>query len=302
MSEAPRGRVLAAYAAVYLVWGSTYLAIHFAIETLPPFLMAGVRFVVAGTILYGVLRVRGAPAPTRAQWQGAAVVGVLLLLGGNGSVVWAQQRVPSGIAALLVAMVPLWMVLIDWARPGGIRPRASVLAGLVLGTLGMLLLVGPENLAGSGRVDPVGAAVLVTGSLFWAAGSIYSRSARLAPPFVATAQQLLAGGAALLLFGVLAGEPAALDLAAISTRSLLALVYLIVFGALVGYTCYIWLLRVSPPAHVATYAYVNPVVALLLGWLLAGEALTARSVTAALVIVAGVAVVVLRRRRPPLER
>jgi drug/metabolite transporter (DMT)-like permease len=298
---APRGRVLAAFAAIYLIWGSTYLAIHFAIETLPPFLMAGARFLVAGGFLYLVLRLRGTPAPTRDQWRAGAIVGVLLLLGGNGSVVWAQQTVPSGIAALLVAMVPLWMVLIDWLRPAGVRPTVSVFAGLVMGSFGMLVLVGPEELIGGGRVDPVGALVLLAGSLAWATGSLYSRSARLAPPFLATAQQMLAGGLALTLAGFLTGEAAGLDVAAVSTRSLLALAYLIGFGALVGYTCYIWLLRVAPPAKVATYAYVNPVVAVVLGWLFAGEALTPRTLAAALIIVTGVAVVVVRRRRPAVE-
>ena len=298
------GRVVAAFAAVYLIWGSTYLGIRFAIETLPPFMMAGTRFLVAGGLLYGLLRLRGNPAPSRAQWGGAAIVGCLLLLGGNGGVVWAQQRVPSGIAALMVAAVPLWMVLLDWLRPGGLRPKTAVIAGLILGTIGMAVLIGPEGLIGGDRVDPVGAGVLVLASFSWAAGSMYSRSARLATPLLATGQQMLAGGAALLVLGVLVGEPARMDLGAASSRSVLALLYLIIFGSLVGYTCYIWLLRVSTPAKVATYAYVNPLVAVLLGWLLAGEALTQRTIVAALVILTGVAVVTMKRRRarPPTVR
>jgi drug/metabolite transporter (DMT)-like permease len=291
---ASRGRIAAAFAAVYVIWGSTYLAILFAIETLPPFLMAGTRFVIAGGALYLWLRAQGTPAPVRVEWRSAAVIGVLLLLGGNG----------GGVAALLVATVPLWMVLLEWARPGGERPGAAVGAGLALGTIGMLVLVGPEGVIAGERVDPIGAGVLVLASLSWATGSIYSRSARLAPGLMSTAQQMLAGGAALLLLGALAGEPARLDVAVVSTRSLLALLYLILFGSLIGYSCYVWLLRVSTPAKVSTYAYVNPLVAVVLGWLFAGESLSGRVALAALVIVSGVAVITTRRRQKkrPAER
>lgn len=294
----PLSGVLAAFLAVYLIWGSTYLGIRFAIETLPPFLMAGTRFVVAGGILYAYARLRGTPAPDREGWRRAAVVGGLLLLGGNGGVVWAQQHIPSGTAALLVALVPLWMVLMDWLRPGGLRPTGAVMVGLVLGTLGLGLLVGPDGWMPGSRVDPVGAGVILLASLSWAAGSMVSRSMRLSAPLLATGQQMLAGGAALLLLGFLTGEAGRLDPGAVSVRSVLALLYLVVFGSLVGYTCYIWLLRVSTPAKVATYAYVNPLVAVALGWLLAGEELTERMVAASLVIIAGVAVVTMKRRRP----
>jgi drug/metabolite transporter (DMT)-like permease len=291
-----RGRVVAAFAAVYIIWGSTYLAILFAIETLPPFLMAGVRFLVAGAVLYGAQRLIGSvPAPPRALWRPAIVVGALLLLGGNGAVVWSEQHVPSGVAALLVATVPCWMVLLEWARPGGARPTAAVVLGLVLGTAGIGILVGPDAL-GSGRVDPVGAAVLALGSFAWASGSIYQRGIAMpVSPFLFTGMQMLGGGACLTLFGLLLGEAGAVDLAAVSTRSALALLYLILFGSLVGYTAYIWLLRATTAAKVATYAYVNPVVAVLLGWLFAGEALTGRMAGAAVVIVLGVAVITATR-------
>jgi len=296
-STPSRTRVLAAFGALYLIWGSTYLAIRFGLETLPPFLMAGTRFLIAGGLLFVTLRVRGAPSPTLAQWKGAAVVGLLLLLGGNGGVVWAQQHVASGSAALLVATVPLWMVLFERLRPGGERPRGSTLVGLALGTLGIVVLVGPGQLLGdSGRVDPVGAMVLMGSTILWALGSIWSRGRAMAPPMMATAQQMLAGGSALMMLGMVSGELGRFDPGGISSRSLLALAYLIVFGSLIGYSSYIWLLGVSSPARVSTYAYVNPLVAVFLGWLLANEPLTGRVLVAAVIIVGGVVLVTFRRR------
>ncbi|HEX7051696.1 MAG TPA: EamA family transporter [Longimicrobiales bacterium] len=293
--EAPTSRVVAAFAAVYLIWGSTYLAIRFAIETLPPFLMLGARYLVAGAVLYGWLRFRGAPRPRRAEWGAATVIGGLLLLAGNGAVAWAEQRVASGVAALLVALVPVWMVLVDWARPGGTRPSARVLLGLLVGFIGLGLLVGPGELGG-GAADPLGAGALMLGSIAWAGGSIYSRHAPLpSQPLLATAIEMLAGGALLTVAGLSLGEGAALDLGAITGTSALAVLYLIVFGSLVGYTAYTWLLQVSTPARVSTYAYVNPVVAVFLGWALAGEPLTARVLLAAAVIIAGVAVITMTR-------
>jgi drug/metabolite transporter (DMT)-like permease len=292
--------LVSAFAIVYVVWGSTFLAILFAIETLPPFLMARARFFVAGSLVYGWARlVNGAAAPTRAQWQGTAVVGVLLLLGGNGLLVWSEQRIPSGVAALLVGTVPCFMVLVDWLRPGGLRPAGSVIAGLLLGLLGLVWLVGPDALLGGGRADLVGAVVVVIGSFSWALGSVYSRHAATPPsPFLATAMQMLAGGAALLVLSVVLGEPWAFDFGAVSRRSLLGLGYLVVFGSIVAFSAYIWLLRVSTPTRVSTYAYVNPVIAVLLGWALAGEALTARVAVAAAIIVSGVALITLAPKQP----
>lgn len=297
MTTPPRSRVLLAFAAVYVIWGSTYLAIRFAIETIPPFLMAGVRFLIAGGLMYAVAR-RTQGRPTAAQWRAAVVVGALLLLGGNGGVVWAELRVPSGIAALLVALVPCWMVLLDWAAPGGRRPSPAVLMGVLLGLAGLFWLVGPDAILGGDRVDPLGAAVLALASLSWAAGSIYSRHAPAPSPVLAIGMQMLAGGAALVILAAATGEFGAFDASAVSARSVAALGYLIVFGALIGFSAYMWLLRVSTPAKVSTYAYVNPIVAVLLGWALAGEALNARIGVAALVIVMGVALITLARRTP----
>jgi drug/metabolite transporter (DMT)-like permease len=289
-ARASRARVVAAFAAVYVIWGSTYLFIRFAVETLPPFLMAGARFAVAGAILYAWGRYRGAPTPSRVQLRGAAVAGIFLLLGGNGAVVWAEQRVPSGVTALLVATVPVWMVLLDWLRPGGVRPRRGIFVGLGLGLVGLVLLIGRGAL--SGGADPVGAAVLVVGSILWATGSLFVRHGpHPASALVANAVQMLAGGAALVAAAILVGELGQLDLATASTRSLLSLLYLGSAGSLVGFTAYTYLLRVSTPAKVGTYAYVNPVVAVLLGWAFAGETITGRTLVAAAVILAGVAII-----------
>lgn len=288
-----RAKLVAAFAAVYIIWGSTYLAILYAIETLPPFLMAAARFLVAGVLLFAWARARGVAAPTRAQWIACAIAGLLMLMGGNGAVVWAEQRVPSGVAALLVAIVPCWMVLVDWLH-GGNRPTGRVVGGLVLGLLGLILLIGPEALMGGGRIDTIGAIVLVIGGLSWAIGSLYSRGRKFPAPRMSTAAQMLGGGAGLLVLGTVTGEWSRVDPGDVSTRSMLALLYLIIFGSLIAYSAYVWLLRVTTPARVSTYAYVNPIVAVLLGWGFASEPLTLRMGLAAIVIIAGVALITLQ--------
>lgn len=290
--EPPRGKVIAAFAAVYVIWGSTYLGIRFAIETIPPHLMAAARFLVAGAILYAWARWRGTPAPTLRNWRASAVVGGFLLLGGNGAVVWAETRVPSGLTALLVAMVPIWMLVLEMhPRLGGRRPRAAVVAGIAFGLAGLALLVAPGKLAG--RVDLVGAGVLVLGCLSWAFGSLHSRVADLPKSgFLTAAMEMLCGGALLLLFGLATGQAAQLSLAAISPRSLVALAYLVVFGSLIGFTAYIYLLGATTSARVSTYAYVNPIVAVLLGWGLANEPMTLRTMIAAAVIISAVVVII----------
>lgn len=293
----PRTKVLVAFAAIYLIWGSTYLGIRFAIETLPPFLMAGVRFLLAGGLLYGWAVARGARSPTAREWRATTIVGSLLLLGGNGALSWAEQRVPSGVAALLVAVVPCWIVLLDWLRPGGERPHGKVVVGLLLGLAGLFLLIGPGAILGAGRVDLVGGAVLMLGSLSWAIGSLFARYLKLPSSLIATGMEMLAGGALLCFAAILTGEPGRLVLGQVALRSVLALGYLVVVGAIVGYSAYVWLLRVVPPAQVSTYAYVNPLVAVFLGWALAGEPLTARMLLAAAVIVGGVALITLARPR-----
>jgi drug/metabolite transporter (DMT)-like permease len=290
--QASRGKIIGAFAAVYIIWGSTYLAILFAIETLPPFLMAGARFVTAGALLFAWSWPRREGALSPAHWRAAAVIGGLLLMGGNGAVSWAEQYVPSSIAALLIAVTPLWIVLLDWLWHGARRPGMLTVAGLALGFGGLVLLVGPGQILGAGGVYLPGALVLVAGSLSWSIGSIYSRRATMpGGGMLGVGMQMLCGGALLLLLGLLTGEAGRLDLAAVSLRSWLAVAYLTVFGSIVGYTAYMWLLQVVSPGRVATYAYVNPLVAVVLGWGLAGEALTLRMAAAALVILSGVALI-----------
>ena len=289
--------VLAAFAAVYLAWGSTYAAIRIAIDTMPPLLMAGARFLLAGTLLYAIMRLRGEPAPERRHWKNTAIIGMLLLMFGNGGVTMAERTVPSAIVALLVAMVPRWMVLLEWLRPGGTRPTGRTILGLVIGFGGIVLLVGPGSLMGGERVDPLGAGIVTVGALAWAFGSIWSRSADLPRnPLVATGMEMAWGGFGLLLAGTLRGELGVLDPSAFTTRSVLAYFYLVIAGSLIGFSAYIWLLRVSTPARVSTYAYVNPVVAVLLGWALLDEPLTGRVLAAAAVIIAAVMVITLGKR------
>jgi drug/metabolite transporter (DMT)-like permease len=289
-----------AFAAVYVIWGSTYLSIRYAIETIPPFTMAGLRFVTAGGVLYVWTRWhRGVAAPTRAEWRSCAIVGGLLLLGGNGAVVWSEQWVPSGLAALLVATVPLWMVLLDWGV-GGSRPGPGLFLGLLWGLAGVGLLVGTPGVDPGEPLQLAGTAALLGASVSWAAGSIYSRSGGLpTSPRLATAMQMLTGGGMLLALGLVSGEIPKIDLAAVSLRSMAALVYLIVAGSLVAFSAYIWLLRHASAARVSTYAYVNPVVALLLGWALADEPLTPRTLLAAAVILTAVMVVSVKGKGRP---
>jgi drug/metabolite transporter (DMT)-like permease len=280
---------------IYIVWGSTYLAIRFAVETMPPFLMAAFRFLVAGGILYSWRRWLAKDAgPTPIQWRSAAIVGLFLLVGGNGGVVWAETRVPSNVAALVVATTPLWMVLFDFIRPKSrIVPTFGTVMGVVTGFLGMLILIGPQQLFGSSStLDSAGVIAVLLAAIFWSLGSLYSRKAELpSSALLGTGMEMLVGGLGLLLLGTVTGEWSQLAFTQISTRSLLSLAYLIVFGALIGFSAYTWLLRNAPTPLVATYAYVNPLIAILLGFFLAGEELSLRIVLAGLIIVSSVALI-----------
>jgi drug/metabolite transporter (DMT)-like permease len=292
--------IVAALLAVYLFWGGTYLAMKFAIETLPPFTMAGIRFTTAGTIVYLWQIARGSEHPSGTHWKHAAIVGALMLLGGNGGVVWAEQMVPSGIAAVIVATVPLWMALLAWLWQGGRRPTGLTWLGLAVGFLGILLLMkNSQNQTGSYSAGYTGYLALIAASLSWAAGSLYSRTASLPKaPFLAIALQMLTGGLCCLLAGLVTGEWSALDFSKVSPRSALSLGYLIVFGSLVAFSSYIWLLRKADPTMVSTYAYVNPVVAVALGWLLAGEQLAAQDIIATAVIVFSVILITKANYKP----
>ena len=305
-------RLVAAFLAVYLIWGSTYLAIAFAIETLPPFLMSGVRMLIAGLTLYAGTRLAGVPRPAPAHWRPAAVLGVLFFLCGYGAVAWVEQRVPSGLTAVLVAVMPLWAVLIDWLRPGGVRPPASLLLGVLVGLVGVAVLVLPTGgLGGAGQVDPLGALVLMCSSFLWAVGSLHARQASAPGNTMQFAgMQMLLGGVMLLGLSALAGDWRGFALSAVSLKSWMALLYLVTFGSIVVFTVFSWLLRVADTAKVATYAYVNPIIAVALGWALGGEALTVRSAVAAGIVVGAVGLIItarsavrtIRGRLPRLSR
>jgi drug/metabolite transporter (DMT)-like permease len=285
--------IIAAFAALYLIWGSTYLGIRFAIESIPPLLMAGTRFFLAGAIMYTIARWQGAPKSTFTEWRTAFVVGTCLLLFGNGGVTVAEQWVASGLASLLVATVPIYIALLAWISGSAPRPRPLVLFGLAGGFVGVGILVGPTLSRHSTPHAGVGMLVLLFGSLVWSIGSLYSRRAHNAPsPFLAAGQQMLCGGSLQMIAGFATGEARDLEFRHLTALSLGAFVYLVVIGAVVGFTAYIWLLRVCDPAKVATYAYVNPIVAVLLGAFFNGETLTARTALAATIILGSVAVVI----------
>jgi drug/metabolite transporter (DMT)-like permease len=288
-----KARIWTALITVYIVWGSTYLAIRFAVESMPPFLMAATRFLIAGAILFGWRWLAGDRRPLKIEWRSAAIVGFLLLTGGNGNVVWAEQHVASGVAALIVGSAPLWMVTIDAFRPGGKKANLQTWIGVVIGFVGIMILIAPWNLVRSSQSsDILGIVSLLFGAFLWAIGSLYSRNAQLPDsPLLGTGMEMLAGGLGLLVLGTMTGEWSRLDISTITARSLWGLAYLIIFGALVGYSAYTWLLRNAPTPLVSTYAYVNPLVAIFLGSLFAAEPLTPRIVVAALVVVSSVALI-----------
>ncbi len=283
-----------ALVAVYTVWGSTYLGIRFAEETMPPLLMGCMRYLAAGVLMlgWGLARRRpGERLPGWPQWRAAIVIGAALLLAGNGGVIWAEEHVPSGIAAIIVALVPLHMAWLDRVFYKQPVSRWSV-AGIVCGFVGLIVLVQPS---GSSHIDMGGVVVVLIGSFCWAAGSLYARTAP-APRGVATGSgmQMIAGGLLLGLAGVITGEAPHMHFDAVSTKSWLAVAYLVVAGSLIGFSAYAWLIRNARTSLVSTYAYVNPVIAVLLGAAFASEPITPRTLLAGGIILAGVAMIVAR--------
>ena len=286
--------LIAAFAAIYVVWGSTYLAIKYAIETLPPFLMAGSRFVVAGAFLYVWARFsKDYEKPSFKHWRTSFVVGTLLLLGGNGAVVLAQHYISSSLAALLVATEPFWIVLLSWLWLKGARPNWKVALGLLVGFLGVYLLIGGQSdSAANGDGQILGAFLVIAAAFSWATGSIYGLRATTPKSSILTSgMQMLSGGLVLTVVGSLKGEWTGFNVADVSTNSWLALAYLTIFGSIISFTAYSWLLKNAAPAKVATYAYVNPVIAVFLGWLIAGESFTAPMLVGAGVIIGSVALI-----------
>lgn len=295
---APLWLVVTAFAAVYVIWGSTYLGIRYAVESIPPFLMAGSRNVIAGLLLFGFAVARGHGWPARGHWRDAVIAGGLMLTIGNGCVTWAEQMIPSGVTALLVALTPAWMVLFDWLRPKGTRPGPLVIAGLVVGFVGVALLA-RQNGHGAGARYGWGVAAILASSIGWSLGSIFNRSAnKPASPFLSVAMQMICGGALLLGMALMQGEPKRFSFAQVTWLSFGAWLYLMVAGSIVAYTAYVWLLHVSTPARVSTSAYVNPLIAVLLGSTIGHEPFSQAVLVAGVMIIAAV-VLVLRGGSKP---
>jgi drug/metabolite transporter (DMT)-like permease len=301
--------VILAFAALYLIWGSTYLGILFAIQSIPPFLMAGVRYFLAGAILYAIAWVQGARGTAWVNWKSALAVGACLILVGNGGVTISEKFIPSGLASLIVATVPIHMVLLGWLSGMSPRPQPIVWLGLIAGFCGVAVLLGSASTTRvtalqSANRPFIGMSILLCSSFIWSVGSLYSRRAthRSASPFLAAAQQMLCGGVLLFVLGVLTGELREFHPGAVRTVSVIAFIYLVLIGAVVGFTAYIWLLHHCDPAKVATYAYVNPIVAVLLGAIFAGETLTLRTLVGAVLIIGSVALVITVQQLRPAEK
>jgi drug/metabolite transporter (DMT)-like permease len=295
MTAPTKVRTIVAFAALYLIWGSTYLGIRFAIDSIPPFLMAGMRFLLAGVIMYGIAWSQGAWKSSWANWRTSLIIGACLLLAGNGGVTISEQYIDTGLAALIVAIVPIYIVILSWATGMAPKPAPIVWLGLIGGFVGVGILLGPALRLHSndGQHPAIGMSILLVSSFIWSAGSLYSRTAKhAASPFLTAAQQMLCGGMLLLFTGLVTGELQRFHPSSMSPKSLGAFVYLVAIGAVVGYTAYIWLLRHCDPAKVATYAYVNPIVAVLLGAAFAGETVTLRVLVAAALIIGSVAIVI----------
>jgi drug/metabolite transporter (DMT)-like permease len=302
MAGPRRVQLILAFAALYLIWGSTYLGILFAIQSIPPFLMAGARFFAAGLIMFAIARTQGPLKSTWAEWRTALIVAACLLLGGNGGVTISEKFVETGLASLIVATVPIYITLLGWLFGMTPRPQPIVWVGLAGGFLGVGILLGPAlRLSGGEKSHPlVGMSILLVGSFLWSAGSLYSRTAKhAASPFLSAAQQMFCGGVLLAIVGLIFGEAKHFHPENISALSFGAFVYLVLIGAIIGYTAYFWLLRNCDPAKVATYAYVNPIVAVLLGALFAHETVTARTLIAAALIIGSVALIITVQRMRP---
>jgi drug/metabolite transporter (DMT)-like permease len=307
-STPTRGALILGFAAIYLIWGSTYLGIRIAVETMPPFLMASGRFLIAGSVLTAWIACTKGFRPTARQWFDNAIIGALLLLGGNGLVSWSEQRVPSGIATLIISVGPVFVVLLDWlvhalSKDGskGTKPTGFTFAGLAMGFIGLAVLVGPDVLnEGVGHLHGPSVLGLVGACFFWGIGSIYTRYARNpAEPFTAAAMQQLTAFVWLLLVSILCGEPQRFDPTAVSRNSFIAWVYLVIAGSLVGFTTFVWLMKHSTPAKVSTYAYVNPIVAVFLGWWILHETVSPRIFLGAAIIIAGVVIITISKNRKP---
>ena len=296
-------KIWIALIALYIVWGSTYLGIKVAIETIPPFFHGAVRFLISGLIILAWQKAAGQELPTRSQWKSTFIIGNLLLVGGNGLVSWAEQFIPSGIAALIIASVPLSLVILEALRPGGVKPTWQAIVGLVIGFIGIFILAGPAEISGSATdLDTFGVVALLSATILWASGSIYSKNADLPKSsLMTTGAEMLMGSIGLLTVSVLTVELNGWNPADVSGRSLAGLAYLITIGSIIGFGSYIWLLANAPISLVATYAYVNPIVAVILGYLFGNEALEPRIYLATAIII-GAVIFINRRGKPQVQK
>ena len=296
MTADMRMRLLGAFLCVFVVWGTNFLAIRYMVETIPPFMAMGVRSVTAGVILYAWSRLRGGSRPELPAWKAAALVGAFFFLGAHGALAWGETRVPSGIAALVMATIPVWLVIVDWLGAKGKRPGLGIWLGLAFGLAGLVVLTDPRTIQGSGSL--AGFLVLVTSAPCWAIGSIIARGQPKNHPLtMITGMQLITGGAMLLTASLVLGEFRGFDLAAVSVRSLIALLYTIIFGSVLTLTAYLWLLGEVSAAVVGTYAFVNPMIAVAIGWAFAGEVVTPRVALAGVLILLGVGIIFGTQRR-----
>jgi len=294
--------IVLALLSVYIIWGSTYLGIKIAIETFPPFLMAGIRFVIAGSLLYGYVIVKERKHPKLIEWRDTTIIGTLLLMGGNGLVVIAEQSIPTSIVAIIIATVPLWMIAIGWMMKSQTEPNRSTLFGTVLGFCGVAILMYPsqqENL----HFDLLGLSLTLLAAILWSLGSIYSQKAILpSSTMLSTAMQMITGGLVLVMVGTFSGEWQHLNPEAFSSRSFFALMYLIFFGSLLGFSAYVWLLQNVSPYLASTYAFVNPIVALILGYFFADEVLSFKALIATVFIISAVVIITFFKAKKKLKR
>jgi drug/metabolite transporter (DMT)-like permease len=298
--QPPPSRIKTVFAllALYLIWGTTYLAIRYVVEAVPPFMAAAARFICSGSLILLWFKIKSPKKPlaTSVEWRSAAITGALLLGGGNGLVSLAETRVSSGMTALFVSSMPFWIVLLDWIRPHGNRPKPLTLLGLMTGLAGMIYLVAPKDNA----LDSLSVGILICSTISWAAGSLITKH-RVMPssPFLTTGMQMVTGGVFLVLMSAFTGEWMHFSLSLISTQAILGWLYLVFFGSILGYSAYVWLLKHSHPAQATTYAFVNPVVALVLGAWAAHEPLSPRVIYAAFVILSAVAIILTQRASAP---
>lgn len=284
--------------AVYIIWGSTYLFAHFMTERMPPLYMASMRFLTAGSLLYGYARLTGTPAPTRRDWLSTGLIGLLMLAIANGSITVSLQYLPSGMVALIAAMVPVFVLTLNWVTFQKVRPTNLALLGLLLGLIGVYFLIKPDNLRPTGDLSRnlIGFGLIMMANLAWSLGTLFSGRLSLPGQNISTAMQMLAGGIVLLITSLITEPITLISIVDAPPKALYSLLYLIFFGSLIGFSSYSWLARHAPPQLVSTYAYVNPVVALLLGATFAGEVLTSQSLIGAAIIVSGVVLITLGRK------